>query len=317
MIRLLFLLSALNALAQDSSDARSLKIPLLGYLASGTQISPIAGVPGAVTLGDPIPLPDRVKMVLPVPQQRIAIVERSGAQESGIMRLGVIDSGGVIPIENTFAHSDLIALSPSGRVAVLYSAASQQAQVVAGLPDQPHISRFIDVSPAMLPIVSIAVSDDAQTVLAGVSDGSAGALWSFAAGQDPHPIAPAGVPCSVRFFADRQDAIVADSGWKQVSSVHSDTAQVLAASGQGIAAPSDVEISADQQTIWVADSVSGLFRIDLRSGTVAGIEGAIPATKLIRLTGQSIFLLLSGDASSASVWAPDSPNQRMWRIKGN
>jgi hypothetical protein len=49
----------------------------------------------------------------------------------------------VIPIATTFSHSDRIVFSPSGSVAVLYSAMTNQAQVVTGLPGGPQLSRTV------------------------------------------------------------------------------------------------------------------------------------------------------------------------------
>ncbi len=309
MIRALFLLSTSIALAQQ--------IPLLGYLASGATVRPIAGAPGAVVVGDAIPIPDDVTAIFPVPRQRIAIVERAGAEVSSVLALGVMESGALKPIANSFAHSDRVAFSPSGSVAVLYSADRGQAQILAGFP-HPEIARTVDVSGMGLPLTSIAVSDDAQTLLAGVSDGNNGAIWRFAAGQDPQQIAAAGVPSSIRFFDGKRDAVIADAGWHQVSVLSNGAApQMIAGSAQGVNSPADVEISADQQTVWVCDSANGLFRIDLSSSSVAAVDGAIPAARVLRLMGGSNFLLVSGDGANAALWAPDSANQRMWRILGN
>ncbi len=318
MIRELVLLSASVAasvaLAQDTKP----QIPLLGYLSNGARVRAIAGAPGGVVIGDTIPVPDDITSIAPIPGQRAAIVERSGAQESAVLPLGVVDSGTPAPIANSFPHSDRIAFSPCGSVAVLYSADRHQAQVITGLPDQPQIAQIIDFSALTLPLTSIAVSDDAQAVLAGTSDGASGAVWLFASGQDAQQVASAGNPIAIRFFDGKRDAAFADLAWHQVSILPANgTAQVLAGSGQGIGSPADIEISADQQALWLSDSTSGLFRIDISSGSAASVDGAIPASKLARLSGTSNFLLVSGDGSSAALWAPESANQRMWRILGN
>ena len=339
MIRfLLFFLPAAIALAQESGAALApLSVPLLGYLASGSPVTvrPIAGAPGAVVLGGAIPLPDHITRVIPAPGQPFALVETAGAAQSGIVILSLAGAGNVLAIPNTFPHSDRVAFSPSGSVAVLYSAATQQAQVVSGLPASPQLSRTVDLSPSGLPLVSIAVSDDAQAILAGVSDGTSGAVWTFVAGESAQQATSAGVPSALRFFSSKQDAIVADRGWQQVLLLPSGAApRLLAGAIQGIRCPADVEISTDQQTVWVADTNAAdstalgrrgdvqatgpatgrLFSINIASGSVAIAPSSVDAASLTRLAGDSVFLLASHDGSSAGLFS--SANTAVWRLKG-
>lgn len=342
MIRLLlFLLPAAIGVAQDSDTA--LRVPTLGYLVSVADVSvrPIVGSPGAVVLGPALPLPDGVTRVVPAPGQPFAIVECAGAAESGVLTLSLSGSGDVLAIANTFAHSDRIAFSPSGAVAVLYAASTQQAEVITGLPSSPQLSRTVDLSQAGLPLTSIAVSDDAQAILAGVSDGTRGAIWTFAAGQSAQEVTAAGNPSALRFFSGKQDAVAADKGWQQVLLLPAGAApQVLAGAVEGIHAPADLEISTDQQTVWVADAnavdstavvrrekvhaagaaTGQLVSIGVTSGAVGSVASSVAAATLTRLAGDSVFLLTSKDGTAAGVFAPlavaASVNAAVWRLTG-
>ena len=299
------------ASAQSADDGRELTAPVLGYYVadSTASVRPIMGAPGAVIAGDALALPDGVTSVSAAPGRRFAIVERAGAAESAIYSFS---TGAIHAIENTFPHSDRTAFSPSSSVAVLYSASAKQALVISGLPGNARIERTIDLSSAGLPVTAVAVSDDAQFVLGGVSDGSNGAVWTFAAGRDPVQIGGAGVPSSIRFAAGKHDAAMADSGWQQVSFIENGAAiRRLAGTSEGLTSPSDLDFAADAQTIWAADASAGLFRIETGSGAVTIADGVPASARIARLSGASVFLLTSKDG--ASVWTPDSGNPA-WRI---
>ncbi len=195
----LALLGAAISWAQAADTA--LKIPVLGYLAADSPVTvrPIVGAPGAMVLGSPLALPDGITRVVPVPGQQFAIVERADGAGSGVLALSLAGAANVTIVANTFSHSDRIAFSPSGSVAVLYNAAAQEAQIVSGLPSGAQLSRTVDLSLTGFPLVSIAVSDDAQVILAGFSDRSRGSIWSFVAGQNPQWVTDAGVTSALRF----------------------------------------------------------------------------------------------------------------------
>ena len=323
MIRLPFVLSialAASAFAQPAlDDTRTLKIPLLGYVASGspTGVRPLAGVPGAVVAGAAITFPDGVSRVIPGPGGAFAFVEVTGASQLGIVQLSLTGPGDVQTLSNTFPHADLTAFSPSGNVAAIYSTDLHQALVVTGLPSSAATDRIVDLSSTGLPVTSLAISDDAQMLLAGVSDGTSGAIWAFANGQDPVVVAAAGAPSALRFFGGSQSAAVADRAWQQVSILSSFTGgaslQAVAGPGQGLSAPADVEISPDQQFLWVADASGQLLSINISSSAVTSMASPV-SEKLTRLAGRSVYLVTSGDGANAGVWAPEALSGIVWRI---
>lgn len=321
----LFLAVAVSGamMAQSLLPAVGPKVPLLGYLTSNSPVSvrPIAGAPGAVAVGDPIPLPADVTQIFVAPGQRFGIVERAGAGELGTLQLGISESGGEQSLPGAVAQADSVAFSPSGGVALLYSASMQLAQVVTGLPLSGQVARSLDLTPLNgIPVASLAVSDDAQTALIGVSGRTSGAVWSFASGQPPRQLMQLGVPSAIRFFAGKQDAVVADSAWQQVSLIRSAgleiSSRTLASAAQGLSNPSDVEISSDQQQVWVADTSGSLLSIDLNSGATAVTDPSFPPAKLTRLSGQSVYLVTSQDNGSSGVWTPAVANARLWRLPG-
>lgn len=316
MTRILWIVFPALALAQSGANGSLPRVPVLGYFGSGSSVRPIVGAPGAVVLGGAIALPDGISEVTPVPMSNFAIAESAGASESAVIPLNVDSAGEVRAIESSFAHSDRIAFSSSGTVAALYSSSAQQAQILVGLPENPRVDRSVDLSAPGLPLTALAVSDDAQTILAGFSDGSSGAVWAFANGADPRQIAAAGNPSALRFFAASNDSVLADAAWQQIILLRDGSApQVLAGPGQGIAAPADLEISGDGQTVRVADSSGKLFSIDLGSGAVDGVDSSVQASALVRLA-PGVLLLGSADGTSLGIWTPQSTNRGVWRIAG-
>ena len=88
------------------------------------------------------------------------------------------------------------------------------------------------------------MSDDAEIVLAGVSDGTSGAVWALG-DQKAQRLLSVGVPSALRFLAQQISLV---TGVAPPANV-----QLLAGSGQGLSGPTDVDISGDQQEVWVTD----------------------------------------------------------------
>ena len=309
-------------LAQSLPQAHGPQVPLLGFLSSDSPVSirPIIGSPGATVLGPEIALPGDVTRVTPAPGQRFAIVERSGSSELGILHLSATEALSEESLSGAFAHADSIAFSPSGGVALLYSASTQQAQVLTGLPSG-QVAQSLDLTPLNgAPITSLAISDDAQTTLVGVSNGTSGAVWSFAANQSPRQVLQLGSPAAMRFLAGRQDAVVADSAWQQVSLLtgiaQESSVRLLAGAAQGLSTPSDIEISSDQRRVWIADTTGNLLGVDLSSGATTSAAAPFAPAKLASLAGRSAFLVSSSDNASSGVWTPSSPGSELWRLAG-
>jgi hypothetical protein len=311
----------LGGTTQVSSPSQ-LQSPILGFLASNTPVAlrPIFGVPGAVVLGDPLALPGDITRVTMAPNQQYALVERNDASEMGLLPLTVSGTGDIQTIAGSLGHADRIAFSPSGTSAVIYSAASQQLQLLTGLASAaPAVSDMSSDAVNGTPLTALAVSDDAQAVLAGLSDGTNGAVWLLSAQAQAKQLMPAAVPSAIRFLPQSQDAVLADSGWKQVDLLTAVTAQfssrLLADESQGINAPADVDVTPDSNRVWVADAGgSALLVIDIAAGAVASIDSPFAPSSLLRLAGRSVFLVAAQDATSTGVWAPETPDTGVWRL---
>ena len=319
--------TTLSGVSQNSSGGQ-LQAPMLGFLGSNSPLAirPIYGVPGAVVVGDPLTLPDVVTRVTispnQSPNQQYALVERNDATEMGLLPLTVAGAGDIQTIPGSMAQADRVAFSPSGTSAVVYSAASQRLQLLTGLSSSTPTATDMNVDAINgTPLTALAVSDDAQAVLAGLSDGTNGAVWLLSAQAPAQQLMPASVPSAIRFLPQSQDAVLADSGWKQVSMLTAVVAQfgssLLADESQGVSAPADLDITPDSGRVWVADAGgSPLLVIDTAAGAVTSISSPFAPSSLLRLTGRSVFLVTAQDGTSTGVWAPEAASTGVWRLPG-
>jgi hypothetical protein len=316
-------IAKLGGTAQVSSSAQ-LQAPVLGFLVSNTPLAvrPIFGVPGAVVVGDPLTLPGDVTRVTMAPNQKYALTEQNDTPEMGLLPLTDSGAGDIQTIPGSLSHADRVAFSPSGTSAVIYSASLQRLQLLTGLDTAtPAVSDMNLDAISGTPLTALAVSDDAQAVLAGLSDGTNGAVWLLSTQAQATQLMPASVPSAIRFLPQSQDAILADSGWKQVTTLTAVIAQfssrLLAGESQGVNAPADLDVSPESGRAWVADAGgSSLLVIDITSGIVASIDSPLAPSSLLRLTGRSVFLVTAQDGTSTGVWAPEAANTGVWRLPG-
>lgn len=307
--------------ADTKPDAPSVvQVPVQGFVASQpAMLRPILGLPGAVVLGDPLLLPDDATRILLPPGQAYALVERSGAEVMGLVSLSREGAGVWQAIEGAWFGANRIAFSPNGSAAVLYSGATKQVQFLAGLPQSPRVVRQLDVgSLGDASVTALAVSDDAEVLLVGVSDGQLGTISSFDAAGPAAASVKLGVPSNIRFLPRSRNALIADAGWNQIlllEDVSGDfRLRVLADDRQGVSAPADAQISGDGKRVFVANTGAGNVLVaEIDSGSVAALAcGCTPGT-LERLPAASAFVLNGADSLSSWLWDVDS---RLTRFAG-
>jgi hypothetical protein len=296
------------------------RVPVLGYFSAGRTVQPILGVPGAVTVARDVRLPADFLHYYPAPAQQFGIAKRFGSAPVAVLWPGRARGQEIHAIEGALGQVDRVGFSPSGSTAVLYSAASAQAQVVTQLDSAPQVFASYDLRALESPLTTIGISDDARVVLVGASDGATGEVWMFTAGQTGKRLYSAGVPSAIRFFAGGHDAVVTDSGWKQALLLTNVTgpfnSRLLASEEQGVTIPSDIAIADDRQTIWIADRAAGLVSIELATGAVSVIDCPFEAGAFQALAGESTFLVVSRDGFSAGLWKP-STGAGMWLLTGS
>jgi hypothetical protein len=285
---------------------------ILGYMPGPgpAQVRAIFGTAHTPRLGEQMVVPDGAKRLYLPPRQQYALLEQSSDEPVAIWLLHrsianqrAVD---VLAVKGAMAHPDLVAFSPRGDAAVLYSQADARLQVVSGLPGQPSLSRQLSTAALGTPS-QIAITDDAALVVADLADrGMAfslnGAAWL--------PLATGYTPQAWTFIPNSHSLAISDAAQRTIlllpdAAEGSSAFHVLAqnASADRLAAAKD-----GSQLAAANPSAGQIWTIDLKTGIVTPIEGfakvdtlslardgftvllsASPRVSLLKLTGSGDF----------------------------
>ena len=127
----------INQSGQTGEGAtQSMQSPMLGfvYTTNGGEVRAINGVAGASTQGSPVALPEGVTGINFAPGQNSAIVVRGGGAAVGVISFLGTTAGPLVPIAGGISQPEIIAFSPNGAGAVLYSASEGPAPSGRGAP---------------------------------------------------------------------------------------------------------------------------------------------------------------------------------------
>ena len=267
----------------------------------------ILGIPGAATLGAPVPLG--------IDTSRAALSARldyvlAAASDDGRMVLIHNLSGAPTPAAglDVAPSADRIVLSPDGSSAALLYASQNRVNVITGLPDSPALGAELDLSGLPETPSSIAVSDDGQAVVAVAGD----SVVAFGPGGGMNTAAFA-KRAVVAFLHRSSDVVITDSDSNSVFLIRdiNGAAELafVARNTDAIASPVAIQISRDNQTLIVANSASGVAaRFNLAGGdpVLAACDCQISGLEALR--DSRTFLL--NKLGSGPLWSfdPDAPN---------
>lgn len=283
----------INQGAQASTAvSRSMEAPALGfaYTAGGTEVRLMSGVPGASIQGAPLTLPSGVSSVNFAPLQKSAIVELSGGGPVGVVSFPSTDPGPIVSISGAISHPDIIAFSPTGAAAALYSASAGHLQVVTGLPDSPQLIR--DLASDDLPGTPklLAIADDGVTLLEGTTD-NAVYLLSTNNGQ---LIANAASLGAVAFNPKSNDVLIFDGTAgtltlvRNVSTLRS--SQLLASGMTGLEGAISL-VSTGRTALVAGQNARNIWEVDLQSPQAVAVPLPAPSTMLVALRLAGDYLL--------------------------
>jgi hypothetical protein len=275
----------------------------LGFVFDSGYIRPILGVPGASLLGTrPNTGLDWAHAIVS-PDQSYAL--GLAGEPHGLKLIPLSTAGAsAFPINGALAVPDMIALSPTGASAALYAAGDRRLQVLTGLPDSPRVLREL---PAAIPdgeLVSLAVADDGQAVLAAVAD----QMLLISSDGIPRRLPFDGPISAIAFRPRTHDAIA--SGRNHVALILRTTQdsviQAMAVPENSSLDPLAVSFSLDGSRAFVADSNGTVIEFDLSAASAQSFSCECKITGLHRLAGNAVFrltdsldkplLLFDGDA---------------------
>ncbi len=297
-------------------QARLIRGPVLGFVSvKKAGVAPLLGVPGAATVGPEIG---------GLPPFRVTASSAAGryvlgtAGEEGQLWL-VRDPAAapaVAPLESVPPGTRLVALSPLGAAAALYSPAAGVITVLRNLPRAPVVAWRARLETLPGPVGALAVNDAGNLVLAAAGEGSARTIAVLRPGKAWRYLAGAGAPVSLAFLVNRPDAVYADGAANQVFLVRdpgeSAAIRLLAGEAHGVSCPVAVAASGDNRRVVIANSdPGGVVEVSLDGAEAISVACRCSPAGLERLTGNAVFRLKEAPGSPVHVFDGDTPAPRV------
>jgi hypothetical protein len=305
-------------LAQTSGAAGRFSGPVLGFVPgwNPTELQPILGVPGAARLGNPISLPNSVTQTFLAPGHWYALAAQGTSAPIAIVRLrgtaGIEQHPALTPLASAMAHPDLVAFSPGGAVAALYSQQSGRLQVFAGLPDSPRLASDISNIEVAGIARALAISDDAQALL--IADAS-GEVYTLSPNQALVSIYHSTQVSALAFASQSHDAIVCDPVLGSAAALHLLAAnagvQTLQPPSTDGCQPQAAASTADGSTILIACPAQHLiWSVDRASGATNSYKVSGSPSALDNVGARDAFLMSPADEGGTRwliTWRPEGP----------
>ena len=303
--RLWFAFALLIAPAAVRPASNSIEGPRLGFVfdRATKSVRPILGIPGAATVGQPLESGLDLRKIAISPMQDYVLATEGEHNQVVVM---ATNHTPLVPvaIQGADRGPDQLSISAGGKAAALYYKGGNHVQVISGLPAAPKISARLYLSAGQAPS-ALAISDDGQTLLAGVADS---VYWVSPSGEVPI-LRHLSKIVSIT-LASNHTALVADGTANQIHRVKNVTSavepDVVAGPKEGIAAPLAVAISHDGKRAFVVNGKSRTVAIfDLQSKTeVSQLSCQCTPTGLDRLAGTDVFRLT--EPSTGPMWVLDA-----------
>src|SRR5438477_10251292 len=206
-------------------------VPTLGFVSgqAPAQLQPILGIPGSARLGSTLSLPSTVTQIHIAPGHAYALVQQGPSNPVSMVLLQGITAQTqnllLTPIAGAIGQVDLLAFSPVGSSAALYSRQTNELQVLTGLPRSPRL--YLKASSVAIPTApqKLAVSDDARVVL--ISD-SAGTVYSVSQSGVPLAVHHSPDISALAFVTQSHDSVICDRSLNTISFLRDSTATPVA-----------------------------------------------------------------------------------------
>jgi DNA-binding beta-propeller fold protein YncE len=198
------------------------------------------------------------------------------------------EAGAALSVTGALQVADLVAFSPSGRSAVLLSAAAARLQVIAGLPRTPRIVQDIDL--ASLPGLPdrVAISDDAGSILLESSH------TVYLLSPDGSARVAAAVPegAALAFLPNSGDVAIGDRKAGSVYVMQPLTGRIVGVLSSGLNEIGEIATSSDGAVVYVTDlSEQHIRAVSVATGEVRTFELPVSPVRIDRLKGTDTFLI--------------------------
>jgi DNA-binding beta-propeller fold protein YncE len=275
--------------------------PTLGFVPGSTTgaLQPVLGVPGASRLGDQVSLPGATRLYL-APKHRYVLAQRADGGLALVILRGASTTAPIPrPLTDALQSPELVAFSPIGHAAVLYSQASNRLQVWTGLPDAPRVAQSISTLSIAGDVHRAAISDDSQIVL--TADESGTVYRMSQAGNVP--LYHATQVAALAFLPGTHEAIVSDSASNSVVVLDSASGRTESLTGpSNRCEPDEVAATEDGRTVLVACPAQRLlWSVNRESGTTSVSRIPVSPLEMDRVAARDTFLFSPPD-EHGSYW---------------
>src|SRR2546426_2425915 len=275
------IVNGLDGNTSDSQRNATVNLPLLGFMTDGTGgLRPLIGIVGSASVGAPLNLGfGVVEAAIPPDHDYIlaatgdggwpallqvrgnTITVRSKGSFFNNLDLQQDECAGLDYLQRrqlgcyrrastSAVKIDRMALSSTGSVAAFVDQSHGRIYAYGNLAQSPVLLRTFEFG-ASNPPSALAISDDGNTVLLGISDGDRGSVYLANPQQSPRLIASLSHPSAIQFLRNSGDAIIADDVENRIYAFSNGQVYSIAASGDGIASPAAIAISNDNRKVFV------------------------------------------------------------------
>jgi hypothetical protein len=305
------LLAATSAFGQFGS----LSGPVLGYVVDGktSAVRPVKGILGSATLGEVLDTG-----VAPSSAAALGPGHAIVSTSTGIELLALSTDASRITrasIPGASANPSRVAISRQATSAAFYYSASQQIQIVTGLPKEP---RYLGAVQTDGPVTQMAVNDDGMLLIYVVGKADEESLYAWTDTTGSPRFLTTTASASGIAITQSGDAIVTDRGTNEVFAIWDAAGgavrRLLADAHDGVSDPKAVAVSSGNR-IYVANAGSAAAMILDGNGRYlksqscnCNVSGLVPLRdSVFRLTDridQTIFLLDASSPEERIVFVP-------------
>ena len=286
--------------------------PVVGFVTDSTgALRPLIGIARAATVGSPLELELSILQSAVSPDQDYILATAAGTNAPIWLKLGGEEAAA--QSLDGVANVRRIAISPAGSAAAFFNESDARISAFANLSRSPMSLGDFDISG---PVTSLAIADDGNSILIGISDGINGSVFLLKPSEAPRLIAATTHPSAMQFLRHSAGAIIADDVDNKILSFADGQVSILASAGDGILAPDALGISRDNQKVFVANSKAGsITTIDQTTAisppvycncTLTGLH-PMYADSVFRITdfsGGPVLLFDGSSAGSPIVFVP-------------
>lgn len=309
--------SQINQSHRDTSQ--SMQPAMLGFVstAGGSEVRAILGIPGASSLSQPLAMPSGVTNLHFAPGQNYALGSGAAGASLGVVTFSTASPGPVVEIPGAISQPDLIAFSPNGASAAIYSASMGQIQVLNGLPTSPRVAFQMGSTDLAAGVRLLAIADDGVTLIEGTAGN---AVYRLGEGTAPQLLATVGDLEGIAFVPRSENALVFDRSAGELSMLQAvnsmSSSHLLVDKLSGLGGEINLQVASGTALI-TSSTANRLWQIDLQSLNVQSVQLPASATALAPLRTSGRYLVSWQSGQPAWILDTTGPTAAVFFVPAN